>query len=103
MRGCALRKVVRNLAHKKLENRGVEPQHLPSQMRSGGRSTLGSRAAYPGFPFFLRSFRTRMELAHFGRVEIQIFFKKADFFRPVLREFAHFVEPPMPTVVLCCA
>ena len=26
MRGCALRKVVRNLAHKKLENRGVEPQ-----------------------------------------------------------------------------
>ena len=31
--------------------------------------------------------RTRMELAHFGRVEIQIFFKKADFFRPVLREF----------------
>ena len=32
MRGCALRKVVRNLAHKKLENRGVEPQHLPSQI-----------------------------------------------------------------------
>ena len=30
-----------------------------------------------------------MELEHFGRprVEIQIFFKKADFFRPVLREF----------------
>ena len=32
MRGCALRKVVRDLAHKKLENRGVEPQHLPSQI-----------------------------------------------------------------------
>ena len=32
-------------------------------------------------------FRTRMELAHFGRVEIQIFFKKADFFRPVVQEF----------------
>ena len=32
MRGCALRKVVRILAHKKLENRGVEPQHLPSQI-----------------------------------------------------------------------
>ena len=32
MRGCALRKVVRNLAHEKLENRGVEPQHLPSQI-----------------------------------------------------------------------
>ena len=32
MRGCALRKVVRNLAHKKLEDRGVEPQHLPSQI-----------------------------------------------------------------------
>ena len=31
--------------------------------------------------------RTRMELAHFDRVQIQIFFKKADFFRPVLREF----------------
>ena len=31
--------------------------------------------------------RTRMELAHFGRVEIQIFFKKADFFRPVVQEF----------------
>ena len=31
--------------------------------------------------------RTKMELAHFGRVEIQMFFKKADFFRPVLREF----------------
>ena len=30
---------------------------------------------------------TRMELAHFGRVEIQIFFKKADFFRPVAQEF----------------
>ena len=32
MRGCALRKVERNLAHKKRENRGVEPQHLPSQI-----------------------------------------------------------------------
>ena len=32
MRGCALREVVRNLAHEKLENRGVEPQHLPSQI-----------------------------------------------------------------------
>ena len=32
MRGCALRKVVRNLAHKKMENRGVEPQHLSSQI-----------------------------------------------------------------------
>ena len=32
MRGCALRKVVRDLAHKKLENRGVEPLHLPSQI-----------------------------------------------------------------------
>ena len=33
MRGCSLRKVVRNLAHKKkLENRGVEPEHLPSQI-----------------------------------------------------------------------
>ena len=32
MRGCALRKVVRNLAHKKLGNQGVEPQHLPSQV-----------------------------------------------------------------------
>ena len=29
----------------------------------------------------------RMELAHFGREEIQIFFKKADFFRPVVQEF----------------
>ena len=34
----------------------------------------------------LRS-RTRMELAHFGRVEIQIFFKKADLIRPVVQEF----------------
>ena len=36
MRGCALRKVVRNLAHKKLENRGVDPQHLPSQIHLPG-------------------------------------------------------------------
>ena len=52
MRGCALRKVVRNLAHEKLENRGVEPQHLPSQIprpAPTGRPPGGwGRAEKPG-------------------------------------------------------
>ena len=53
MRGCALRKVVRNLAHKKLENRGVEPQHLPSQIprpAPDGWSPVGWRGRVPAPP-----------------------------------------------------
>ena len=46
MRGCALRKVVRNLAHKKLENRGVEPQHLPSQIPRSAPAGSHDRLVY---------------------------------------------------------
>ena len=47
MRGCALRKVVRILAHKKLENRGVEP-------RDSGQGVAMSTSAVMPFRSFVQ-------------------------------------------------
>jgi hypothetical protein len=51
----AKRVVARHLKARKPDPRCTCPRTVPHAGGEGGRATLGSRAAYPGFPFFLRS------------------------------------------------